>query len=70
MAHFLPPELVRQVNKWEWPNKHLQLAPFILALINIAEERYEKRGTTNEIQKSNKKIQSNHIYCLWISEQN
>ena len=23
MAHFLPPELVRQVNKLEWPNAHL-----------------------------------------------
>ena len=24
MAHFLPPELVRQVNKLEWPNTEVQ----------------------------------------------
>ena len=49
MAHYLPPELIRQVNKLEWPkedkmNKEINVvgkfhAMFFLVMLNILQDQ-------------------------------
>ena len=42
MAHFLPPELVRQVNKLEWPRQIIQK---IILFVSISLKKNQKYNT-------------------------